>query len=210
MYLIDNGEISLYSGVLPDHLSFDQFGIDWIVIKADSIDDAWEQVLKLESGKHPKQAYLEDLCTKVRLGHSFEDFLPSGAFGVTLKLEAIGDDARQFYRDISGNEILKETLFGGGKNPFRRPWVAEITGEDPKYKFKRVFLKGRKDYSEAADKKGSRGVYYYYVLDPGKIYEINDLVSLKSTKRYFARVLAGEIIEMTEDEVKECLSEALE
>ncbi|REK68027.1 MAG: hypothetical protein C6P35_03395 [Cohnella sp.] len=218
-YLIDSGDISLYFGILPDHLSLDRFGFDWCIFEANSTDDAWEQASAYAAGTHPQQSEISRMADDIRTLYSqdskaawdlFRNKFPSSPRPITLKLEAIGDDARQFYKDLSRNPLLKETIFGNDdRNPFSRPWVAEITGKDPKYKFRRVFLRGRKDYSEA-NKKGSRGVYYYYELYPGKIYQINDRISWKVTRRYFARVIDGNLVEIEESEVEECLRENLE
>ncbi|WP_256846893.1 hypothetical protein [Paenibacillus sp. Pae108] len=192
--------------------------MDWCIFEATSIEDAWDQGNQFDSGTHPDQDRLIQTASLIRNTYLdsaysglelFQREFPSSPRPVVVKLEAIGDDARQFFNDLNGS-IYGKTMFGNeDKNPFRRPWVADITGNDPKYKFKRSFLRGRKDYSEA-NKKGSRGVYYYYELDPGRVYEINELTSSKNTRRFFARVADGQLIEIDEMEVKSCLNEVLE
>jgi hypothetical protein len=218
-YLIDSGDISLYFGILPDHLSLDRFGFDWCIFEADSTDDAWEQASAYAAGTHPHQSEISHTADDIRELYSqnsmaawelFRNKYPSNPRPITIKLEAIGDDTRQLFSMAYHNPLLKDTVFGDDhRNPISRPWVAEITGKDPKFKYKRSFLRGRKDYSEA-NKKGSRGVYYYYELDPGKIYQINDRRSWSLTYRYYARVIDGELVEIDESEVEECLRENLE
>lgn len=124
---------------------------------------------------------------------------------VTLRLEAIGDDTVDAARRFAG---FCHALGVGGEisgTGWRRPWVAEITGRDPRYQYSRKFLDGQKDYSEA-NSIGSRGVYVYYHLEPGRIYEVNDLATWRRTDRYFCRVEDGRVIRMAEEEVLACLN----
>lgn len=125
----------------------------------------------------------------------------------TLKIEAIGDNNDQAIRQASG---FLDAIIGGvageamvGKLPASY-FVAEITGFHPKFKYERKFLKGQKDYSEA-NSKGSRGVYVYYYLEEGKIYDVKKPVSWKNDRRFFCRIEGNTRIEMEESEVKECL-----
>lgn len=78
-----------------------------------------------------------------------------------------------------------------------RPWVAKITGTDKKYKYKREFVRGQKDYSKA-NSTGSRGIYIYYYLDEGCIYEVSEQVTWKSWERYFCKVEKGKVLEIKE------------
>lgn len=120
-----------------------------------------------------------------------------------LKLECIGDNSAALCRLAQG--ILRTA--GMEENarlfaPVPGPWVARITGPDPRFGFAREFLRGQKDYSEA-NSVGSRGVYLYFALPPG-IYEVNDLVSWKRTDRYFCRVEGEKIYRISKEEVKAC------
>jgi len=124
-----------------------------------------------------------------------------------LKIEAIGDDACQMMRcyhnmvgQALGNAIADQLI---GSYP-SRAWAAEITGLDPKYRFARQFLKPTVDYSEA-NSVGSRGVYRYYWLEEGKVYDVSHPKSWKRTDRYFCRVDDRELIEIDKDEVLEWL-----
>lgn len=84
-----------------------------------------------------------------------------------------------------------------------RCWVAHIVGSDEKYKFKREFLKPKTDYTKS-NSKGSRGVYLWYLLESGNIYDVSETTSWKNVDRYFCKVSEdGDIIKITEEEVKE-------
>lgn len=81
-------------------------------------------------------------------------------------------------------------------------WVAEIVGFHSKYKYDRIFLQGKRDYSRA-NSAGSRGIFAWYILESGKYYEIKQQTSWKKSCRYFAKVDdTGEIIEVKEEEVR--------
>jgi hypothetical protein len=82
-------------------------------------------------------------------------------------------------------------------------WVAEILGYDPTYTYKRRFIRGKKDYLRA-NSKGSRGVYVYYTLESGKLYQVCE----RWTRRYFCVVdQHGNIIKLTGAETKQWLKE---
>lgn len=130
---------------------------------------------------------------------------PAPSPTVTLKLEAIGDDLIDGMRHFAGFcRMLGVDNGESHTKGFRRPWVAEITGLDPQYRYKRAFLSGQKDYSEA-NSIGSRGVYVYYHLEPGRVYEVNELVTWTRTRRYFCRVEHGRIVEMGREEALACV-----
>jgi len=125
-----------------------------------------------------------------------------------LKLEAIGDnyaaylrhwnksDSKQFgYRELQAIKLGRREL---------QPWCALIVSVAPSGKLLREFVNGQKDYS-FANSVGSRGIFFYYALKPG-IYEINEPLSWKRHRRYFARVVDDNILaEITEQEVRDCL-----
>lgn len=127
---------------------------------------------------------------------------------VQIKLERIGDDTNSLMRLASG--IIDENLGKGlGKsvigNIKHREWCAEITGFDKKYKFSRLFLKGKVSYLES-NSCGSRGVYSFYNLENNKIYEINSPISWKKDDRYFCIVENDRLNKITKDEVAEWLT----
>lgn len=120
----------------------------------------------------------------------------------SLRLEAIGDNhARQLHglarslRRLGLTSSEKESLMPD----VRRPWVARITGLDSRYGLAREFVRGTRDYSEA-NSVGSRGLYLYYALADG-IYEVRELISWQRDRRYFVRSEAGDIIEISRDDV---------
>jgi hypothetical protein len=98
-----------------------------------------------------------------------------------LALEAIGDDMVQI--DRMWRTLLPKEMYQLVACAPTQPWVARITGLDPKYGFAREFQGYKKDYRHT-NKAGSRGVYKRYFLDDG-IYEVNDRQSWRSTVRYF-------------------------
>jgi len=86
--------------------------------------------------------------------------------------------------------------------PFaRRAWIAEIIGYDEKFKYARKFLKPNVDYSDA-NSVGSRGVYKYYWLETGKIYEVSSPQTWRRTDRYFCCVdESGDLMRLDSDEM---------
>ncbi len=119
---------------------------------------------------------------------------------ITKKLECIGDDTAQLMRQFGAFEDM---FFGGQRRSytggFNRAWVA-IIKDYYQGKFLREFPLGYKDYSEA-NSKGSRGVYKYYYLEEGYIYEVSEPTSWKNTDRYFCRVEDGIEFKMSKEEV---------
>lgn len=128
-----------------------------------------------------------------------------------LKLEIIGDNYYAYKRALDSGEaqVVPQMekyadMLGHDK---KHPWVARVTGLDRKYGFKREFLRGQKDYSQA-NSIGSRGVYVYYPLKPG-IYEVHERVTWRRTRRYFVRVKDAEITEISREEVMEWLASGI-
>lgn len=128
---------------------------------------------------------------------------------VTLKLEAIADHLSDLNvaarRRPEIRKRLPVRLWKHTYGPSRRPWVARITAVDPAGRFEREFLDGQKDFSEA-NSIGSRGVYYYYHLRPGEVYEVRELVNWTKERRYFCCVEGGRIVEMSREEALACLN----
>ena len=194
-------------------LDFDFAGIDWLVFRAISKVDAQRQAELFHRKKHPIQSELHQNYATLRILAAesqerartyFEQLYPAPTQAhprrfeppqtVALKLEAIGYETGNWIRAVS-------LLFDGEDYKPRRPWVAKIIGEDPKYKYKRSFIRHRVSFEEAS-KSGNRGVYFFYDLSPGHIYEVHQLVSNKNSCRYFCRVEDSELIDLTEEEVK--------
>lgn len=123
----------------------------------------------------------------------------------TLKIEAFGDNNRQsekLWRSILDGvkDGLGEAVLGKPPTPY---WVAEIVGAHPKYRYERVFVSGKKDYANA-NGAGSRGVFAWFILESGKMYEVKKQTSWKSFDQYFCRVAGTcDIERMSKEEVDE-------
>ena len=125
----------------------------------------------------------------------------------TIGLEYFGKSEDERLRFLTG--VMSGALGRGvgesvvGKVPSRRPWVAEITGTDPKWGLRREFLNSNTSYMHA-NGAGSRGTKLWFVLESGKYYEVKEQTSWRSSERYFCRVSAsGDIIRAIKEEVME-------
>ncbi len=131
-----------------------------------------------------------------------------GAMKTTICLEYIGQnkESEMFSYKKALNTISKgagELVIG--KIPSRKPWIAEITGTDPKYTFSRKFINSNWQ-RERENSAGSRGCYLYFILKNNHIYEIRSYVSWKTEDRYFARVTGeGKLVRLEKREVIEWL-----
>lgn len=119
-----------------------------------------------------------------------------------FRLEAVGDDAWRQQRAArrAGREYVPTSVRDLRPD---RPWVAHLTGIDPRYEFVRAFLTGDVDYRDA-NKRGDRGVYLYFRLPPG-LYEVYERLDHYKSRRYFARVADLALTEIPKTEVLECL-----
>jgi hypothetical protein len=129
-----------------------------------------------------------------------------------LKMEAIGDSHSYHVRK------MEEALRYGKPVPYgiaarvgqiykmghQRPWVARLTGLRDGCKIQRRFIQAQRDYSRA-NSSGSRGIMLYYFLEPG-LYEINQRITWKRTKRYFAWIVdENTLCELSREEAVEWL-----
>lgn len=127
-----------------------------------------------------------------------------------LRLEAIGDNWRWYARQLANRRIqnprwhdkINAIRYGQRRH---RPWAARVLGPDEKYGFQREFIRGPRDYTYT-DKVGERGIYEYFYLDPG-LYEINEPQALGQSRRYFARVTDNSLVEISREELVECLND---
>lgn len=89
-----------------------------------------------------------------------------------------------------------------------RPWLAEITGPDPRYGYARKFLPSKTDY-QAASSTGNRGVWFWWTLESGRVYQTRYRTSWAGgyQRRFIAVADDGNIIDLTEEEVRTWLSE---
>jgi hypothetical protein len=82
-----------------------------------------------------------------------------------------------------------------------RPWVAQITGHDRAYGYRRTFLRSRHDY-QGASHSGNSGVVFRWVLAPNTPYEVFRPTSWKRSERLFVRVTAdGGVEEISRKQV---------
>lgn len=85
----------------------------------------------------------------------------------------------------------------------RMPWVAEIVGRDPKFRYSRKFLKANWQ-RKRSNGNGSRGVELWFTLESGKVYEVKSPQTWKHTDHYFCTVSEdGDVIRISEYEVDE-------
>lgn len=125
---------------------------------------------------------------------------------IQIKLERIGDDT---WANLElGRRMVNDVLPGAGEVAIgawpQRAWCAEITGLDQRYGFERRFLSPNVSYIDA-NSIGSRGVFAYYNLREGQIYEVSSPLSWKRTDRYFCRVDGSSLVRMSRKEVDEWL-----
>lgn len=129
----------------------------------------------------------------------------------TLALEYIGEGNERRLKDF---ERLIDGLAPGlggvvvGEGFTRRPWVTEIVGREDSAKLVRRSLLAnwqRKD----ANSKQTRGVYLWFILESGRLYEVRACQSWRSTRRYFCTVSEdGAIYELTPEQAAEWVNEA--
>ena len=117
-----------------------------------------------------------------------------------LEIELFGEDIRGVCKVY--NKMMNGLMPGLGDNTIGSippsGWIAEITGTDMVYKYRRNFLKRKIDYSRA-NSNGSGGVFAEYILESGKYYE----VSIKKSNRYFCTVdTEGNIIRIETMEIE--------
>lgn len=119
----------------------------------------------------------------------------------TWTVDAIGWNGDETARRLLP-AIMYEALqpMISGRN--RLPWCAEITGEDEKYGLARKFLKPNTDLKHA-NRRGTSGVKYWFILESGRYYETSHRESWNSDmiRQYRTVTPSGEIIEITRDEV---------
>lgn len=87
------------------------------------------------------------------------------------------------------------------------PWVAEIIGSHPTYRYQRRFLNPKIEHRGARD--GVSGdVHYWWTLTSGRHYQARFLTGRRGgwTTRWLAVTNDGDIVYTTEDEVTRWLS----
>lgn len=210
-WIAGRADSSPLSDELIENMPMETFGLDWAIFFAVSEKDAARNWSLYSQGKHPLQDDLlqtgrtvrtlayedkarEFIRAKYRSGGELKP-MPARTT-VELSLEAVNHEA------LSGIRRIENVL--GERSKLNTTWVAHIVGTDPRFKFKRAFLKPRVDYSNATNR-GNRGVYYYYSLIPGQIYEINHRYNTKDADRYFVKCTSEGVENITTEEVVQCL-----
>lgn len=94
----------------------------------------------------------------------------------------------------------------GGANP----WLCELAGYEGPGRYRRVFLRPRKDFGRA-NNRGTRGVDYLWVLQQARVYQAYWPTSWKTGTRAFLRVTAdGDVQQITRAQVDAHLAYAAE
>lgn len=84
----------------------------------------------------------------------------------------------------------------------QRPWVAELTGLCSDYGFQRRFLTAKRDYAHA-NSRGTRGVWCYWVLEAGCVYETRYRSTWDRWHHRFLMVTEdGEVKDVSEEKVR--------
>lgn len=116
-------------------------------------------------------------------------------------MDAASRRVRATYRAAYVPDAVTDLL----RAPSRRPWVARITGRDPRYGYARAFVRGQVDYSQA-NSVGSRGVMLYFALESDAYYQVHANVSWSRMERYCIHTdAAGAYQRVAEQEVEEWL-----
>ena len=107
-------------------------------------------------------------------------------------------------------KLLKlERLGNGSPRSTGNPYCKQVIKLADDGFFVTIPMKFNRDYSQA-NSVGTRGVYDYYVLKPGRLYEIQEILSWKRMRRYYLFLHSnGDETTMTYEEAIECLSNGL-
>ncbi len=152
---------------------------------ADKETERREAERKAREDKRSERERRKAMAQPRPLQSTFMDVIP-GRPRFALTLEAIADNLRGF----------------GAPS---RNWVARIFGSDGRGGWARVFVSGARNYSNA-NSIGSRGISVTYFLEEGPIYEISAPQTWKLTERYFVRIIDGQPLRLTKEEVEQCLA----
>lgn len=124
-------------------------------------------------------------------------------------------DARPSASTFKSRLIVKRTTPHGLELRMRfdtlgrhRPWLAEITGRDPDYRWQREFLTADIDWRHA-DKKG-RGLLYCWTLACDRVYQMHhlDAGGDRQVRSYLRSTPDGDIVRITAEEVHAWLNSA--
>ena len=90
----------------------------------------------------------------------------------------------------------------------QNPWVAEIVGHTPTG-YERRFVRSSRDYTKS-NSRGSRGVYCWYLLDEGKIYQVQEQISWKNAIRYFCVIQDCRVVRITQEQADRLLAQRVQ
>lgn len=92
-------------------------------------------------------------------------------------------------------------------NRMNRPWVAELVALSERYGYARAFVRHKADYRQA-NSRGTRGIWFWWTLESGRVYEAKYRVTRSGgwVHRFVTVTDDGDIKDLTEEEVKACLS----
>lgn len=129
---------------------------------------------------------------------------------VTLKFEHIGQNydrgrhhhMKRYRRGLMRVDEMKKFFGARGS---RRPWVADCSWSG---RIERTFLDGHTSYREA-DRKGERGIYLYFHVRPGRIYEVCHWTSWSNKERFFCRITDRSVVHINKNEAIQCLKNGL-
>lgn len=118
-----------------------------------------------------------------------------------LKLEAINDDKIDKLRMHRAGRVRmgRQEAAGAAGALGRRPFVKRVVGINHAGRPVKKAVQGRKSYDDATAL-GRRGVYYYWSLPHGFCCQIQEAISLRHARRYYAIVVNGKIHEISEKE----------
>ena len=122
-----------------------------------------------------------------------------------VRLERVGGSNRTIHHEMIRHAAPETAhLF---KFPNTQPWIARITGLCDKYKYRREFIRARRNY-HSANSAGTRGIYYefYFEASPHDVFEVWHKPSWKRAERYFCRFVNGEPVRISEDQVCQSLN----
>lgn len=88
----------------------------------------------------------------------------------------------------------------------RRPWMAELTGLCPVDGFARRPLRPKRDYAEA-NSRGTRGVWCFWTLEAGRVYETRYRTTwTKWHHRFLIVTTTGDVEDVSEGQVRAWLA----
>lgn len=98
-------------------------------------------------------------------------------------------------RAVGAEEALGTRSYGS----HYRPWLAQVTGTDPRYGLARQFVRARIDY-RGANSRATRGAWFWWTLDEGLLYETRYLSAWSRQEHRFLTASGGDVRDVTGEE----------